>query len=92
MSAHWHSGLVLAQDAVTQGALHWQRLLEQIFATLVFVIIGLAFFALSDWFIERVMPRSVRKAIEEEKNVALAIVIASVVLGIALIISAAIRG
>ena len=70
----------------------WERLAHNVVSMLIFTILGLAFFTLSDWLVERVMPRSVRKAIEEDKNVALAIVIASVVLGIALIVSAAIRG
>ena len=70
----------------------WSRFGGQIVATLVFTIIGLAFFMLSDWMVERVMPRSIRKAIEEDKNVALAIVIGSVIIGIALIVSSAIRG
>lgn len=68
------------------------HLLTQVIATVIFTIIGLLFFMFSDWIVERVMPRSVRKAIEEEKNTAVAIVIASVIIGIALIVSAAIRG
>jgi hypothetical protein len=70
----------------------WQRLLMQILTTLIFLVIGLAFFALSDWLVERVLPRSLRKGIEEDKNVALAIIIAAVIVGVAIIISAAIRG
>jgi uncharacterized membrane protein YjfL (UPF0719 family) len=76
----------------SQPFIDWAILARQVVATIIFTIIGLAFFALSDWMIERVMPRSVRKAIEEDKNVALAIVIAAVILGIALIVSAAIHG
>ena len=57
-----------------------------------YLIIGLVFFALSDWLVERVLPRSLRKGIEEDKNVALAIVIAAVILGVAMIVAAAIRG
>ena len=70
----------------------WATFVRQIIATIVFTVIGLAFFMLSDWMVERVMPRSIRKSIEEDKNVALAIVIAAVILGIALIVSAAVRG
>jgi uncharacterized membrane protein YjfL (UPF0719 family) len=71
---------------------NWQHFLFQIFATIIYLIIGLAFFCLSDWLVERVLPRSLRKGIEEDKNIALAIVIAAVILGVALIVSAAIRG
>jgi putative membrane protein len=76
----------------TAPMVSWDKFGMQILATIVFTIIGLAFFTLSDWLVERVMPRSVRKAIEEDKNVAMAIVIAAVIIGIALIVSSAIHG
>jgi hypothetical protein len=82
--------ILFAQEGGT--VLDWQKLLMQVFTTIIFLIIGLAFFCLSDWLVERVLPRSLRKGIEEDKNVALAIVIAAVILGVALIVSAAIRG
>jgi hypothetical protein len=69
-----------------------EHLGTQIVTTLIFLLIGLFFFSLADWFIEKFMNRSVRKAIEEEKNVALAIVLGSAILGMALVIAAAIRG
>ena len=40
----------------------------------------------------RKLPRSLRRGIEDDKNVALAIVIAAVILGVAHIVAAAIRG
>jgi putative membrane protein len=82
-------------DSSTNGWFDWsdgKKLLMQMVTTIIFLIIGLFFFALSDWLVERVLPRSLRKGIEEDKNVALAIVIAAVILGVALIVSAAIRG
>jgi uncharacterized membrane protein YjfL (UPF0719 family) len=60
--------------------------------TLVFVILGLIIFALAFFVIAKATPFSVRKEIEEDHNVALAIVIASVILGTALIIAAAVHG
>ena len=69
-----------------------EHLGTQIVTTLIFLLIGLFIFSLADWFIEKFMNRSVRKAIEEEKNVALAIVLGSAILGMALVIAAAIRG
>ena len=53
---------------------------------------GIAFFALAFLVIRMVTPFSVRKEIEEDQNTALAIIIGSVVIGIALIISAAVHG
>jgi hypothetical protein len=68
------------------------ELVKSIVLTILFTGIGLFFFAVSDWLVERLLPRSLRKGIEEDRNVALAIVIAAVILGTAMIVSAAIRG
>ena len=66
------------------------RTLSQLPATLVWVVLGLVLFGLSFWTVARFTPFSVRKEIEEDQNVALAIIIAAVFLGIAYIIGAAI--
>jgi uncharacterized membrane protein YjfL (UPF0719 family) len=63
-----------------------------VITTLVFVLLGLIVFTLAFLVIGKATPFSVRKEIEEDQNVALAIVIASVILGSALIIAAAIHG
>jgi uncharacterized membrane protein YjfL (UPF0719 family) len=55
-------------------------------------VIGLIVFALTFFVITKATPFSVRKEIEDDQNVALAIVIASVILGSALIIAAAVHG
>ena len=69
-----------------------ESLLPIVVTTVVFVIIGLIVFALAFVIIAKATPFSVRKEIEEDHNTALAIVIASVILGVALIIAAAIHG
>jgi len=69
-----------------------ENLLPVVVTTLVFVAIGLIVFALAFLVITKVAPFSVRKEIEDDQNIALAIVIASVILGSALIIAAAIHG
>ena len=69
-----------------------EGLLPTLVTTLVFVVLGLIVFALAFFVIGMATPFSVRKEIEEDHNVALAIVIASVILGSALIIAAAIHG
>lgn len=66
----------------------WVRVLE----ALVYTFIGLAFFSLAFWLITRLCPFSVRKEIEEDQNTSLAILIGSVIIGIALIIAAAVHG
>ncbi|MEC7523784.1 MAG: DUF350 domain-containing protein [Myxococcota bacterium] len=63
-----------------------------IISTVVFVLIGLVFFGLAFWIITKVAPFSVRKEIEEDQNTALGIVIGSVIIGVALIVSAALHG
>lgn len=73
-------------------AIPMESLLPIVITTLVFVILGLIVFALAFLVIGKATPFSVRKEIEEDQNVALAIVIASVILGSALIIAAAIHG
>ena len=69
-----------------------ETLLPVLVTTLVFVILGLIIFALAFLVIAKATPFSVRKEIEEDHNVALAIVIAAVILGTALIIAAAVHG
>ena len=69
-----------------------EGLLPILVTTIVFVVLGLIIFALAFLIIGVAAPFSVRKEIEDDQNIALAIVIASVILGSALIIAAAIHG
>jgi len=66
------------------------QLLEVLVTTLIFVFIGLVFFAIAYGILSRVF--NIHKEIEEDQNTALGIVIGSIMLGIALIIAAAING
>jgi putative membrane protein len=61
-------------------------------ASLVFSGIGVAVFAIAFFIMTKITPFSVRKEIEEDQNTALAIIMAGVLIGIALIISAAVHG
>ncbi len=61
-------------------------------ATGVFAGIGLLVFGIAFFVMVKVAPFSVRKEIEEDQNVSLAIIMAGVLIGISLIISAAIHG
>jgi uncharacterized membrane protein YjfL (UPF0719 family) len=60
--------------------------------TAVFAAIGLAVFGIAFWLIVKIAPFSVKKEIEDDQNTALAIIIAGVLIGISLIIAAAISG
>jgi uncharacterized membrane protein YjfL (UPF0719 family) len=57
-----------------------------------YTFLGLVLFALAFFLMGKVAPFSIRKEIEEDQNIALAIVMASVVIGIAMIIVAAVSG
>ena len=68
-----------------------EGLLPLVVTTLVFVLLGLVVFALAFLIIAKASPFSVRKELEDDQNIALAIVIGSVILGSALIIAAAVH-
>lgn len=68
----------------------FDQLLDALVTTLIFVFIGLIFFAVAYGILSRIFP--IRKEIEEDQNVALGIVIGAIMLGIAIIIAAAIQG
>lgn len=59
-------------------------------ATLVYTGIGVLVFLVAFWLMGKVTPFSLRKEIEEDQNTALGIVMGSVILGLAIIIAAAI--
>lgn len=67
-------------------------LLETLVTTLIFVVIGLVFFGIGFFIMDKLTPFSIRKEIEEDQNTALGIVIGAVLIGIAIIIAAAIQG
>ena len=57
-----------------------------------FAGVGIVVFAAAFWIMKKLAPFSFHKEIEEDQNVALAVIIAGVLIGLALIISAAISG
>ncbi|QDU24020.1 DUF350 domain-containing protein [Urbifossiella limnaea] len=70
----------------------WTKLGGQVVTMVVAVGVGLAFFAAAFFLIARVVPFSLRKEIEEDQNTALGVIVGAVILGIAIIIAAAIHG
>ena len=67
-------------------------LLPVLATTVIFVAIGLIVFAIAFFIVVIVAPFSVKKEIEEDQNTALAIIIGALIIGVAMIISAAIQG
>jgi putative membrane protein len=65
---------------------------HQVVSTFVFSAIGIGTFGIFFLVLPRLLPFSLKKEMEEDQNVALGIVIGSIVIGMALIISAAIGG
>ena len=69
-----------------------EELAPVIVTTAIFTAFGLIVFGLAYFIIVKASPFSIRKELEEDHNTALAIVIGAVIIGISLIISAAIQG
>ncbi|MEO8844243.1 MAG: DUF350 domain-containing protein [Kofleriaceae bacterium] len=64
---------------------------DNVVSSAVFAGIGLAVFGVAFWIMTKIAPFSMKKEIEEDQNVALGVIVAGVLIGIALIISAAIH-
>jgi len=60
--------------------------------SLVFALIGIVIFAIAFWIIVKLTPFSVRKEIEEDQNVAMAVLIGAIIIAIAIVLAAAIQG
>lgn len=87
---------ILAQSGEAMGQLTSEEtsasLIRHLTAVVVFSLVGVLVLALCFFLISRFVPFSVAKEIEEDQNVALAIIVASVILGMSLIIAASILG
>ena len=65
--------------------------LGQLISALIFSAIGILMFGLAFLMMKKLLPFNIYKEIEEDQNIALGILMASVMIGIAIIISSAIR-
>lgn len=61
-------------------------------STVIYTVIGIALFAVALYIMVKVAPFSIRKEIEEDQNVALAILMGSIFIALAVIVQAAVRG
>ncbi len=84
--------LILLSIAPVLGLVKLEELLPVIETTVVFVAIGLIVFAIAFLIVVLVAPFSVKKEIEDDQNTSLAIIIGSVIIGVAIIIAAAVHG
>ncbi len=65
---------------------------KPILDSILYSVLGTTVLLVAFYLIEKVMPFSLRKEIAEDQNTALGIILAAFVIGLAIIISAAIRG
>jgi putative membrane protein len=61
-------------------------------ATFLFTLMGLLAFTTASWVAMKLSPLAIQKALGEDRNLAVAIVIAAIILGTAIIVAAAIQG
>lgn len=61
-------------------------------STLIYTVFGVIVFAIAFSVMVKVSPFSIRKELEADHNTAVAILMASVILGLAIIIAAAVHG
>lgn len=61
-------------------------------STVLYTVFGVVVFGLAFWAMTKISPFSIRKELEEDQNTAMAILMASVILGLAIIIAAALHG
>ncbi len=83
--------LLESQSSVAAPGLFYS-LVRPLFLAVVFTVVGLLLFAAAIWLVAKFAPFSIRKEIEEDQNVALGLIVGSIILGIAIILAAAMIG
>lgn len=72
--------------------MNWDAIGHAAVSSVVFALIGIVVFAFAFVLMTKVAPFSVKKEIEEDQNTALGIIMAGVIIGVAIIIAAAVHG
>ena len=90
VAATW--GGVLLAAAGDEDMLGLGLLLRHLIAAVVFALMGLVVFGLSVWVLNRCLPFSLRKELEDDQNVAVGLIVGGMLIGVAIIIAAAIAG
>ncbi len=84
--------LAFAEDAVVMDGAAPVKLWVHLLAAVVFSLVGVAVLAICFKLMSKLSPFSIKKEIEEDQNVALAIIMGAVIIGMSIIIAAAILG
>ena len=71
--------------------MNWTHVGEQALAATLFGALGIGLFLGGCWLVTKLSPFSVRKEIEEDQNTAFAVLLGSGLIGIAIIVAAAIH-
>jgi uncharacterized membrane protein YjfL (UPF0719 family) len=81
-----------ATETVTSSGFNVRvdALLHGLIAVCLFSMVGVTVMAVSVWVMVRIVPFSVRKEIEEDQNTSLGIIMGSIIIGISIIIAAAV--
>lgn len=82
--------LNILSPGVLGFVVRFDQLAEILVTTLIFVVIGLIFFTVAYFILSRIF--DIHHEIEEDHNTALGIIIGSIMIGISIIIAAAIHG
>lgn len=69
-----------------------EQLGDALVSSAAFAVVGVTVFVGAFWLMTKLAPFSLHKEIEEDQNTALGVIIGAVLIGLALIISAAISG
>lgn len=70
--------------------MNFQALFEHLIAAALFGLVGILMFVAALWVIRKVSPFSIEKELAEDQNVALGIVMGSMMIGLAIILAQAI--
>ena len=84
--------LAFADATAAAEGVNPMKLWEHLLAAVVFALIGIAVLAVCFKLMNKLSPFSLKKEIEEDQNVALAIIMGAVIIGMSIIIAAAILG
>ena len=74
------------------GSSMMERFFEAAAASVVYSLLGVILFAISFLVMVKLSPFSIRREIEEDQNVALGVIMGSVIIGIAIVVASAIQG
>ena len=92
MDAILSAVLAQADTVAVAGETAFGALVRHLLAALIFSLFGVCTLALCVWIMARLSPFSLHKEIEEDHNTAAAIIVAAILLGMSIIIAAAIVG